>query len=246
MLKEKVALVSGGSRGIGRAIALELAAQGADVAILYAGKKEAAEQTAQEIESKGVRSLCVQCDVANNEQVGAAVEQVTDALGPIAILVNNAGITIDKLAVQMSVDDFERVIQTNLTGAFNLINKTYRGFMRQKGGRIINIASIAGITGNAGQANYSAAKAGMIGLTKSIAKELAPRGVTCNALAPGLIDTDMTRAMNEPEREALLKNVPLGCMGSVEDIAALVAFLASDSAGYITGTVIPIDGGLSM
>lgn len=246
MLENKVALVSGGSRGIGKAIALELARQGANVALLYAGNTAAAEETSQAIESLGVRALSIQCDVANAEQAGTAIDQVQETLGPVYVLVNNAGITIDKLAVQMNSNDFEKVIQTNLTGAFNLINKSYRGFMKQKAGRIINISSVAGIMGNAGQANYSAAKAGMIGLTKSIAKELAARGVTCNAIAPGLIDTDMTKAMNEPERSALLNAVPLRRMGTAEEIAALVGFLASENAAYITGTVIPIDGGLSM
>jgi 3-oxoacyl-[acyl-carrier protein] reductase len=174
------------------------------------------------------------------------VRQTTETLGPVQLLVNNAGITIDRLAVQMSADDFAAVVATNLTGAFNLIHHTYRGFMRQRGGRIINISSVAGLRGNAGQANYAAAKAGLLGLTKSIAKELAPRCVTCNAIAPGLIETDMTREMPQPERAALLSTVPLNRMGTAEEVAALAAFLASDAAAYITGAVIPVDGGMSM
>lgn len=246
MLEGKVALVTGGSRGIGKAIACKLAQQGAHIALLYAGNTAAAQETAHSIEAEGVKCLSIKCNVADAQQVDAAIGQITAELGAPYILINNAGITIDKLAVQMDASDFEQVIQTNLTGAFNLISKTYRGFLRQKEGRIINIASVAGIMGNAGQANYSAAKAGLIGLTKSIAKELAPRGVTCNAVAPGLVDTDMTQAMNEPERTALLDAVPLKRMGTAAEIAELVAFLASPQAGYITGTVIAIDGGLSM
>jgi 3-oxoacyl-[acyl-carrier protein] reductase len=178
--------------------------------------------------------------------VKSVVKEITAELGAVSILVNNAGITRDRLAVQMKPGDFEDVVNTNLTGAFHLIQNTYSGFVRARRGRIINIASVAGLMGNAGQANYAASKAGLIGLTKSIAKELAARGVTCNAIAPGLIETDMAQAMNEGAKEALISAVPLKRMGTVEDVAALALFLAGENASYITGAVIPVDGGLCM
>ena len=242
----KTALVTGGSRGIGRAIALKLASMGANVAILYAGNAEAAEKTAADIAAQGVRSLAVQCDVSDFEQVTAAVARVKEALGPVDILVNNAGITRDKLALRMSPEDFDRVLAVNLNGAFHTIRALYADFMRRRSGRIINIASIAGVMGNAGQANYAASKAGVIGLTKSIARELAPRGITCNAIAPGFIETDMTAAMNQDAFEAMRKTIPLGRVGQPKDVAELAAFLAGDAAGYITGAVIHVDGGLYM
>jgi len=242
----KTALVTGGSRGIGRAIALKLASMGANVAILYAGNAEAAEKTAADIAAQGVRSLAVQCDVSDFEQVTAAVARVKEALGPVDILVNNAGITRDKLALRMSPEDFDSVLAVNLNGAFHTIRALYADFMRRRSGRIINIASIAGVMGNAGQANYAASKAGVIGLTKSIARELAPRGITCNAIAPGFIETDMTAAMNQDAFEAMRKSIPLGRVGQPKDVAELAAFLAGDAAGYITGAVIHVDGGLYM
>jgi len=242
----KTALVTGGSRGIGRAIALKLASMGANVAILYAGNAEAAEKTAADIAAQGVRSLAVQCDVSDFEQVTAAVARVKEALGPVDILVNNAGITRDKLALRMSPEDFDSVLAVNLNGAFHMIRALYADFMRRRSGRIINIASIAGVMGNAGQANYAASKAGVIGLTKSIARELAPRGITCNAIAPGFIETDMTAAMNQDAFEAMRKTIPLGRVGQPENVAELAAFLAGDAAGYITGAVIHVDGGLYM
>lgn len=245
-MNNKVALVTGGSRGIGRAIALKLAEQGADVAILYAGNADAADATARDIEALGAKALAVQCDVSDYEQVAAAVARVRETLGPVDVLVNNAGITKDKLALRMSPEEFDRVLAVNLNGAFHTIRALYADFMKRRSGRIINIASIAGVMGNAGQANYAASKAGVIGLTKTIARELAPRGVTCNAIAPGFIETDMTASMNQAAFEAMAKTIPLGRVGQAEDVANLAAFLAGDGASYITGAVIHVDGGLYM
>ena len=245
-MQDKVALVTGGSRGIGRAIALKLAEQGANVAVLYAGNAEAAEATVRDIEALGRKALAVQCDVADFDQVTAAVSQVKEALGGVDVLVNNAGVTKDKLALRMSPEDFDRVLSVNLNGTFHMIRALYADFMRRRSGRIINIASIAGVMGNAGQANYAASKAGVIGLTKTIARELAPRGVTCNAIAPGFIETDMTANMNQAAFEAMTKTIPLARVGKPEDVASLAAFLAGDGAAYITGAVIHVDGGLYM
>ena len=242
----KTALVTGGSRGIGRAIAIKLASLGANVAIFYAGNADAAQQTVRDIEALGVKGMAVQCDVADYDQVAAAVAQVKEALGGVDILVNNAGITKDKLALRMSPEEFDRVLSVNLNGAFHTIRALSGDFVRRRSGRIINISSVAGIMGNAGQANYAAAKAGLIGLTKSIAREFAPRGITCNAIAPGLIETDMTAAMSPAAQEAILQSIPLKRAGNPQDIAALAAFLAGDAAGYITGAVIQVDGGLYM
>lgn len=242
----KIALVSGASRGIGRAISLALAGQGLDLALVYARDQGGAEQTAREIAEMGGRSLTYACDVADYQQVEELVAKVNQDLGPVYVLVNNAGITRDKLVVQMGEEDFQRVLDVNLKGTFNLIRHTYQGFMRQRAGRIINISSVAGCMGNPGQANYAAAKAGVIGLTKSVAKELAGRNITCNAIAPGMIATDMVEAMSEKAKAAILASVPLKRLGMPEDVANLAAFLASDMAAYITGTVIPVDGGLNM
>ena len=246
MLKGKVALVTGGSRGIGAAIALRLAKAGADVAILYAGNSQAAQATCADIEAQGVRALAVQCDVKDFEAVKAAVDQVVARFGGVDILVNNAGITRDKLSMRMSEEEFDQVIATNLKGAFNTIRHVSPLMMKKRFGRIINISSVSGLMGNPGQANYAAAKAGMIGLTKTIAKELAGRNVTCNASAPGFIKTDMTGAMNEKVLEEAVKQIPMKRMGEPEEIAGLCAFLCSDEAGYITGSVIQVDGGLYM
>ena len=243
-LNGKTALVTGASRGIGRAIALRLAEDGANVAVIYAGSADKAEAVVNEITALGVNAKAYRCNVADSAAVNETVKAVTNDLGKIDILVNNAGITRDGLMLRMKDEDFNAVLDTNLKGAFNMIRACYSGFIRKKSGRIINISSVSGIMGNAGQANYSASKAGVIGLTKSVARELASRGITCNAVAPGFIQTDMTE--NLGDNNPLLNSIPLGRMGKPEDIAAAVAFLASDSAADITGEVLKVDGGLAI
>ena len=243
-LNGKTALVTGASRGIGRAIALRLAEDGANVAVIYAGSADKAEAVVNEITALGVNAKAYRCNGADSAAVNETVKAVTNDLGKIDILVNNAGITRDGLMLRMKDEDFDAVLDTNLKGAFNMIRACYSGFIRKKSGRIINISSVSGIMGNAGQANYSASKAGVIGLTKSVARELASRGITCNAVAPGFIQTDMTE--NLGDNNPLLNSIPLGRMGKPEDIAAAVAFLASDSAAYITGEVLKVDGGLAI
>lgn len=243
-LNGKTALVTGASRGIGRAIALRLAEDGANVAVIYAGSADKAEAVVNEITALGVNAKAYRCNVADSAAVNETVKAVTNDLGKIDILVNNAGITRDGLMLRMKDEDFDAVLDTNLKGAFNMIRACYSGFIRKKSGRIINISSVSGIMGNAGQANYSASKAGVIGLTKSVARELASRGITCNVVAPGFIQTDMTE--NLGDNNPLLNSIPLGRMGKPEDIAAAVAFLASDSAAYITGEVLKVDGGLAI
>ena len=243
-LNGKTALVTGASRGIGRAIALRLAEDGANVAVIYAGSADKAEAVVNEITALGVNAKAYRCNVADSAAVNETVKAVTNDLGKIDILVNNAGITRDGLMLRMKDEDFDAVLDTNLKGAFNMIRACYSGFIRKKSGRIINISSVSGIMGNAGQANYSASKAGVIGLTKSVARELASRGITCNAVAPGFIQTDMTE--NLGDNNPLLNSIPLGRMGKPEDIAAAVAFLASDSTAYITGEVLKVDGGLAI
>lgn len=244
MLKGKTAVVTGGSRGIGKAIAVTLAKYGANVAIIYKGNASAAEETCKEIESLSVSAKAYCCDVADFEQSQAVCKDILADAGKIDILVNNAGIIRDNLILRMKEEDFDSVISTNLKGAFNMTKHLYQPFMRQRSGRILNITSVSGMMGNAGQANYSAAKAGLIGLTKTTAKELAGRGVTCNAIAPGFIRTDMTDALSENIQKSAVETIPLKRMGEVEEIAELAAFLASDKAGYITGEIIKIDGGL--
>lgn len=246
MLSGKVALVTGGGRGIGRAISVKLASLGAPVAILYSGNLEAALSTARDIELAGGRALTIQCDVSDSAQVAAAVDEIKSDLGPVDILVNNAGVTGDGLTMRMKDDDFDRVMRVNLNGAFYAIRATYADFMRRRSGRIINITSVSGLMGNPGQANYSAAKAGLVGLTKTVARELAGRGVTCNAVAPGYIETGMTGAMHDGALERAVESIPMKRVGRPEDVAGLVAFLAGDEAAYITGAVIKVDGGLYM
>jgi 3-oxoacyl-[acyl-carrier protein] reductase len=244
MIKGKVALITGASRGIGRAIALKFASEGADVAVVYAGNAEKAQEVVMKAREHGVKAEAFQCDVTDFAAVKTTVDAVKNALGTVDILVNNAGITKDALVMTMKEEAFDEVIATNLKGAFNLIRHCTPIFVKRRSGRIINISSVAGLMGNPGQANYAASKAGLIGLTKSVARELASRNVCCNAIAPGFIQTDMTE--NITKENPLLAGIPLGRVGQPEEIAALAAFLASDNAGYITGEVIRIDGGLAM
>lgn len=244
--QNRTAIVTGGSRGIGRAICLELARQGVNIVLCYAGNEQQAVQTAQECEACGVRAIAVKCNVADAGEVKNLVDTAIREFGRIDILVNNAGITRDKLLMTMSEADFDAVLDTNLKGAFLCTKAVTRTMMKQRYGRIVNLSSIVGLHGNAGQVNYAASKAGVIGMTKSMAKELASRGVTVNAVAPGFIDTDMTAALPENARAALLASIPAGTLGSAEDVAGAVAYLASDGAGYITGQVLGVDGGMGM
>lgn len=243
-LTGKVALVTGASRGIGRAIALKLAAEGAAVVINYHGSMEKAKEVKAEIESDGGIAEIMQCNVADYQATEAMIRKVTDDFGRLDILVNNAGITRDGLLMKMSEEDYDTVLDTNLKGTFHCIRFAARQMLRQRGGRIINLSSVSGILGNAGQANYSASKAGVIGLTKSAARELASRGITVNAVAPGFIETEMTAVLSEEVKKASAAQIPLGHFGKPEDIAKTVAFLASDDAAYITGQVIQVDGGM--
>ena len=242
----KVALVTGGSRGIGRAIALKLAENGADVAINYAGNTAAAEEVKAAIEQMGRKALLIQCSVADTDGVQAMVNQVVKELGRLDILVNNAGITRDGLLMRMKEADWDDVMNTNLKGVYNCSKAVMRTMMKQKSGRIVNMASVVGEMGNAGQANYAAAKAGVIGFTKSLAKEVASRGITVNAIAPGFIATDMTRVLSDDQKAEMARTIPLGRAGQPEDVANAVLFLVSDEAAYITGQVLNVDGGMVM
>ena len=243
-LEGKVAIVTGGSRGIGRAIATRLADAGARLAVV-AREAARASEVAAGLPGTG-NHVGLGADVSVQEQVVAMVSEAEKALGPIDILVNNAGVTRDGVLVRMRQEDWQTVLDVNLKGAFNTTKAVVRGMMKRRYGRIINITSVVGITGNRGQANYAASKAGLIGFTKSVAKELASRNILTNAVAPGFIDTDLTADLPEGARAALLKQIPLARLGSVEDVAAVVAFLASDLAGYITGQVLVVDGGMVM
>ena len=246
MLTGKNALVTGAGRGIGKAIALELAAKGAFVVVNYNGSKEAAEQTVAEIKAAGGDAIAYQCSVSDYEACGAMITALIKEYAHIDILVNNAGITRDGLLMKMSEEDFDAVINTNLKGCFNTIRHMSRYFLKQRAGKIINISSVSGILGNAGQANYSASKAGVIGLTKAVARELASRGINVNAVAPGFVETDMTDALSDSVKENLKSQIPLGKIGHPQDIAKAVAFLASPDANYITGQVLSVDGGMAI
>ncbi len=246
MLQNKAALVTGGSRGIGRSIALKLAEKGAKVAVNYAGREDAANETVNLIKQKGGEAFAIQADVSNAGEVQQMVKQVIAAFGSLDILVNNAGITRDNLIMRMKEADWDDVINTNLKGVFHCTKAVTRQMMKQRKGRIINISSIVGISGNAGQANYVAAKAGVIGLTKTTAKELASRNITVNAVAPGFIETEMTNELDDQLKEEMLKQIPLASFGQPEDVANVVAFLASDESRYMTGQTLHVDGGMVM
>ena len=243
---QKTAVVTGGARGIGRAICLALAAKGINIVTCYSKNSAAAEEVIAECEKLGVKGLCVKADVSVAEDVTALIEAAKAEFGRVDILVNNAGITRDNLIMGISEEDFDSVIATNLKGAFLATKAVSRLMIKQRGGRIINISSVVGVSGNAGQANYSASKAGLLGLTKSVAKELGGRGVTVNAIAPGFIETDMTDALSDDVKSAMLSGIPMKRLGKPEDVANLVAFLASDEAAYITGQVICVDGGMAV
>ena len=240
----KIALITGASTGIGRETALKLASLGADIAVIYVGPVDAANEVVAKIQELGRKAVAYECDVSDWETAKATVKAVIKDMGKIDILVNNAGITRDGLALSMKDSDWDAVLSVNLKGAFNMIKACYSGFIRRRSGKIVNISSVSGMMGNAGQANYAASKAGLIGLTKSIARELAERNINCNAVAPGFVATGMTA--NIADSNALLVNVPKKRMGKPEDIANAVAFLASDEADYITGEVLRVDGGLAM
>ena len=245
-LGNKVAIVTGASRGIGRAVALQLASNGAKVVVNYAGNEQAAKEVVELITTKGGHAIAVQADVANADSVDQMVKQAMDAFGRVDILVNNAGITRDTLLMRMKEDDWDAVLDTNLKGIFLCTKAVSRIMMKQKAGKIINMTSVVGIMGNAGQANYAAAKAGVIGFTKSMAKELASRNITVNAIAPGFISTDMTAVLSDQVKSDLVNSIPLGKLGTPEEIAYAVVFLSSDYANYITGQTLNVDGGMVM
>jgi 3-oxoacyl-[acyl-carrier protein] reductase len=245
-LTDRVALVTGGSRGIGRAISLALAAAGATVVVNYRGNAAAADETVAAISAAGGKAIAIQADVANGDDVKRLFSEVTSAYGRLDILVNNAGITRDTLMMRMKDEDWDAVLDTNLKSQFLTTRAAISTMVRARYGRIINITSVVGLMGNAGQANYAAAKAGIIGFTKSVAREIGSRSITVNAVAPGFIDTELTAVLNDDMREALKKQIPLGRLGSPEDVAGVVTFLASDQAAYITGQTFNCDGGMVM
>lgn len=242
----RTAVITGGSRGLGRAICLELVKGGANVVLCWAGNEAAAQETARAVETAGGRALALRCDVSDAAQVDGLIQAAMERFGRVDILVNNAGITRDNLLMRMREEDFDAVIAANLKGTFLCMKAASRVMLRQRYGRIVNLSSVVGLRGNAGQVNYAASKAGVIGMTKSLAKELASRGVTVNAVAPGFIETDMTAALPEAARGAALESIPLGRFGRAEDVAKAVAFLAGDEAAYITGQVLAVDGGMAM
>jgi len=243
---ERVALVTGGSRGIGRAVALELARRGHPVAVNYASRADAAEAVVNEVEAGGGKAVAIRADVADADAVTAMFAAVESSLGPVSVLVNNAGINRDNLLLRMGPDDFDAVIATNLRSAYLCTRGALRGMLKARWGRILCVASVAGVAGNAGQANYAASKAGLIGFAKTVAKEVGSRGITVNTIAPGFIETDMTDALGDEVRQTTLGAIALGRYGQPEEVAAVAGFLSSDEAGYVTGQVILVDGGLAM
>lgn len=245
-LNGKTAIVTGGSRGIGKAVCLELARRGCNIVLSFAGNTAAADQTVAECQALGVQALAVQGNVADADAVKALFDAALKQFGAVDILVNNAGITRDNLLMLLKEEDFDAVVDTNLKGTFLCMKAAVRPMMKQRHGRIISLSSVVGLHGNAGQVNYAATKAGVIGMTKSLAKELAGRNITVNAVAPGFIDTDMTAVLPEKAKEVILASIPMARLGAAEDVANAVAFLASDEAGYITGQVLAVDGGMSM
>ena len=246
MLENKVALVTGAGRGIGRAIAIALAKEGAEVVVNYNGSEERAKEVKQTIEENGGKASIYKCNVSDFEACEAMIKDIVKEHGRLDILVNNAGITKDGLIMKMKEEDFDSVLNVNLKGTFNTIRHSARQMLRQKSGKIINISSVSGILGNAGQANYAASKAGVIGLTKTMARELGSRGITVNAIAPGFVDTEMTGVLSEEIRENACRQIILGRFGNPEDIANVAVFLVSDKADYITGQVISVDGGMNV
>lgn len=246
MLENKIALVTGASRGIGREIAITLAKEGASVILNYNGSQDRAEEVKNRIESEGGKAFFYPCDVSDFQSCEKMAKKVIKTFGRLDILVNNAGITRDNLIMKMKEEDFDAVLNVNLKGTFNTIRHFSRQMLKQRKGKIINISSVSGILGNAGQANYAASKAGVIGLTKTMARELCSRGITVNAVAPGFVDTEMTEVLSEDVKEAACKQIPLGRFGKPWEIAAMVAFLASEKADYITGQVISVDGGMNI
>lgn len=245
-MDKKVVLITGASQGIGRQIALTMASEGYDVVINYIGPDTDALSVAKECEAFGVETLCINADVTNFDAVGKMFDDVLAKFGRVDVLVNNSGITKDTLMLRMSEADFDAVIDVNLKGTFNCMKHAMRPMMKQRSGSIISMASVIGVIGNVGQANYAASKAGIIGLTKSVARELAPRGIRVNAIAPGFIATKMTEVLSDEVKQAILNNIPLNSFGSMEDVANMVSFLASDKSRYVTGQVLHVDGGMVM